>query len=46
MTVLTILLVWFLSLVVFVALKARRPKWDYPAPPSREAAPVRLPDAA
>jgi hypothetical protein len=46
MTLLTMLLVWFLGLAVFVVLKARRPKWDYPAPPTGEVAAEKLSDAA
>lgn len=33
MTLIFIALVWFLLLTLFVALKARQPKWQYPTPP-------------
>lgn len=47
MTILTILVVWFLGLAAFVALKARQPKWQHPSPPRvADVAPGRLTDAA
>jgi hypothetical protein len=36
MTIVLIVVAWMLGLVLFVALKARQPKWDYPTPPAQE----------